>query len=140
MANCDYATGSHIGSYIAAGNPPVLSCVSCSISASFLQYYDRWLAYQGRNAYFFLKPWTAFVLLPLLRFSPKAMNTSQAICRMREVLRRQPKALSIEDSYIGWLRRYMRVLREMPEGLSSEKKLEQFLTDLAVSGWLKVEG
>jgi hypothetical protein len=59
------------------------------------------------------------------------MNTSQAICRMREVIRRQHKALSTEGSYIFWLRRYMTALREMPEGLSSEKKLEQFLTDLA---------
>jgi hypothetical protein len=59
------------------------------------------------------------------------MNTSQAICRMREVIRRQHKALATEDCYIFWLRRYMTALREMPEGLSSEKKLEQFLTDLA---------
>jgi len=50
---------------------------------------------------------------------------------MREVIRRQHKALSTEDSYIGWLRRYIRALRDMPEGLSSEKKVEQFLTDLA---------
>ncbi len=34
-------------------------------------------------------------------------------------------------SYVFWLRRYMTELRQMPEGLSSEKKLEQFLTDLA---------
>jgi hypothetical protein len=59
------------------------------------------------------------------------MNTAQAIERMREVIRRQHKALSTEDSYIGWLRRYIRALRDMPEGLSSEKKVEQFLTDLA---------
>ena len=50
---------------------------------------------------------------------------------MREVIRRQHKALSTEESYIGWLRRYMKALRKMPEGLSSEKKLELFLTDLA---------
>ena len=59
------------------------------------------------------------------------MNTLQAICREREVLRRQHKALSTEDGYTFWLRRYMTALREMPEGLSSEKKLETFLTDLA---------
>jgi len=59
------------------------------------------------------------------------MNTTQAICRMREVIRRQHKALSTEDSYVFWLRRYMTALPQMPEGLSSEKKLEQFLTDLA---------
>jgi site-specific recombinase XerD len=59
------------------------------------------------------------------------MNTSQAISGLRAVMRRQHKALSTEQSYIGWLRRYMTTLREMPEGLSSEKKLERFLTDLA---------
>src|ERR1035438_653347 len=59
------------------------------------------------------------------------MNTSQAICRMREVIRRQHKALSTEEGYVFWLRRYLTALREMPEGLSSEKKLEQFPTDLA---------
>ena len=50
---------------------------------------------------------------------------------MREVIRRQHKALSTEECYIFWLRRYMTALREMPEGLCSEEKLEQFLTGLA---------
>ena len=50
---------------------------------------------------------------------------------MREVIRRQHKALSTEEGYVFWLRRYLTALREMPESLSSEKKLEQFLTDLA---------
>ena len=59
------------------------------------------------------------------------MNTAQAIRRMREVIRRQHKALSTEKGYVFWLRRYLTALREMPEGLSSQKKLEQFLTDLA---------
>jgi hypothetical protein len=53
------------------------------------------------------------------------MNTTQAIGRMREVIRRQHKALSTEDSYVFWLRLYMTALRQMPEGLSSEKKLKQ---------------
>ena len=52
------------------------------------------------------------------------MNTSQAIGRMREVIRRQRKALSTEDSYVFWLRRYMTALRQMPKDLSSQKKLE----------------
>ncbi len=59
------------------------------------------------------------------------MNADHAIDRMRQVIRRQHKALSTEDSYIQWLRRYMKALRQMPPGLSSEKKLETFLTDLA---------
>ena len=49
---------------------------------------------------------------------------------MREVIRRQHKALSTEECYVFWLRRYLTALREMLEGLSSEKKLKQFLTDL----------
>ena len=42
------------------------------------------------------------------------------------------KALSTEDCYLFWLRRYIAALRRMPPELPSEKKLEQFLTDLAL--------
>jgi arginyl-tRNA--protein-N-Asp/Glu arginylyltransferase len=59
------------------------------------------------------------------------MNSTQAIQRVRDVIRRQHKALSTEETYAFWLRRYLRALHGMPEGLSSEKKLEQFLSDLA---------
>jgi hypothetical protein len=60
------------------------------------------------------------------------MNETQAIERMRQVIRRQHKALATEDAYVLWLRRYMKALHHMPPGLSSEKKMETFLTDLAV--------
>jgi integron integrase len=60
------------------------------------------------------------------------MNEIQAIERMRQVIRRQHKALATEDAYVLWLRRYMKALRHMPPGLSSEKRRETFLTDLAV--------
>src|SRR5262245_9398596 len=59
------------------------------------------------------------------------MNTAQAIERLRRVIRRQHKSLATEDTYIFWLRRYMAALHKMPNTLSSEKKLEQFLSDLA---------
>lgn len=59
------------------------------------------------------------------------MNTAQAIERARRVIRRQHKALSTEDSYIFWLRRYMTALRALPQDLPSEKKFERFLSDLA---------
>ena len=59
------------------------------------------------------------------------MNTADAIDRMRQVIRRQHKALATEVTYILWLRRYIRALRQMPRELPSEKKLEKFLTDLA---------
>jgi hypothetical protein len=59
------------------------------------------------------------------------MNETQAIERMRQVIRRQHKAPATEDAYVLWLRRYMKALCRMPPELSSEKKLETFLTDLA---------
>ena len=60
------------------------------------------------------------------------MTNSQAIERLRQVLRRQHKALSTEDCYIFWVRRYIVALRSVPKDLSSEKKLEHFLTRLAL--------
>lgn len=59
------------------------------------------------------------------------MSLSDAIGRLREVLRRQFKALSTEETYVGWVRRYIAALRQMPTGLTSEQKLERFLTHLA---------
>ena len=61
------------------------------------------------------------------------MNTSEAIERARQVIRRQHKAFSTEDTYIFWLRRYMFALRRMPKALSSEQKMEWFLNELARS-------
>jgi integrase len=60
------------------------------------------------------------------------MKEAEAIDRMRQVIRRQHKALATEDAYVLWLRRYMKALRQIPPQLSSEKKLENFLTDLAL--------
>jgi hypothetical protein len=60
------------------------------------------------------------------------LKTSEAIDRMRQVTRRQHKALATEDAYVRWLRRYLKGLRQRPPQLSSEKRLEKFLTDLAV--------
>jgi len=59
------------------------------------------------------------------------MNLPFAIERLRSVLRRQHKALSTESNYIHWLRHYASALDGMPDSLSSEQKLERFLTDLA---------
>ena len=59
------------------------------------------------------------------------MTPQEAINRARDVIRRQHKALSTEDTYIFWLRRYIKALPAMPKDLSSEKKIERFLTDLA---------
>ena len=59
------------------------------------------------------------------------MNLNDALERLRSVLHRQHKALATEDSYVFWLRSYVRALNAMPDSLSSEQKLEHFLTDLA---------
>lgn len=60
------------------------------------------------------------------------MDAKQAARRTIEVCRRQHKALSTEQTYVHWLGRYCRALTAMPTGLSSEKKLERFLSDLAL--------
>jgi hypothetical protein len=59
------------------------------------------------------------------------MNTTQAVQRLRDVIRRQHKALATEESYVQWLRRYMAAIRHLPNTLTSEQKLERFLTQLA---------
>ena len=43
------------------------------------------------------------------------MNTDHAIQRLRQVMRRQHKALSTESSYTFWLRRYMNAVRYKTE-------------------------
>jgi integron integrase len=60
------------------------------------------------------------------------MTTTQAVDRLRQVIRRQHKALSTEESYIYWLRRYIAAVPAMPKELTSEKKIEAFLTGLAM--------
>ena len=59
------------------------------------------------------------------------MQTNQVIQQLRNVLRRQHKAFSTEDSYVFWLNRYMIASKQMSPTLTSEQKLEQFLTDPA---------
>ncbi len=59
------------------------------------------------------------------------MNLPFAIEQLRNVLRRQHKALATESNYIYWLRHYVTAMKGMPDSLSSEQKLECFLTGLA---------
>jgi site-specific recombinase XerD len=59
------------------------------------------------------------------------MNLPFAIERLRDVLRRQHKSLSTEASYVYWLRHYVTALKTIPGSLTSEQKLENFLTYLA---------
>ena len=48
------------------------------------------------------------------------MNLPNAIERLRNVVRRQHKSLSTEDSYVYWLRRYVSALNSMPSSLPRE--------------------
>lgn len=132
--NCDYATG---GSFIERRNFPGLFLRKLFISnfvsskstlpGSFIARRKEVCLYQRPQ-----ETWTAFVQVPRLNCSQKTMTNPQAIDRLRQVLRRQHKALSTEDCYLFWLRRYIFAVRSMPKELSSEKKLEQFLTGLAL--------
>lgn len=59
------------------------------------------------------------------------MNTTQALEKLADVVRRKHLSLSTEQSYCGWLKRYCAHIQKLPPDLSSEQKLEQFLTALA---------
>ena len=59
------------------------------------------------------------------------MNAIQAEQLLRNVIRRKHYSLSTEQTYADWLARFMRYLVKLPHGLSSEQKLEAFLTALA---------
>ncbi len=60
------------------------------------------------------------------------MNSHEAIERARAVIRRQHKAIATEQTYLHWLNRYICSLRHLPPELSSEQKMERFLTELAL--------
>ncbi len=47
------------------------------------------------------------------------MNSTQAIDQLRQVIRRQHKALATEEAYVSWLRRYMKALAKMAPDLPS---------------------
>ena len=59
------------------------------------------------------------------------MNTAQALQKLTDVIRRKHFALATEQSYRGWLRRYCDYIKLLPASVSSEQKLERFLTALA---------
>lgn len=59
------------------------------------------------------------------------MNAKQAEELLRNTIRRKHYSLSTENTYADWLSRFMHYVVKLPFGLSSEKKLEAFLTALA---------
>ena len=62
------------------------------------------------------------------------MNETDAIQRLREIIRRKHLALSTEETYCAWVRRFIWFLRTDRHGKTSEKRFERFLTHLAREG------
>ena len=59
------------------------------------------------------------------------MNNKEAINKAIDVMRRQHKSDSTINTYSHWLRHYIFAVRQMPNSLTSELKMERFLTELA---------
>lgn len=60
------------------------------------------------------------------------MNRNSVIEKLVNVIRRKHLALSTEQSYVHWLNRFISYLEKShPVGISSERKMESFLTMLA---------
>jgi len=62
------------------------------------------------------------------------MNLSSAIFRTREIIRLKHLALATENSYVSWIERYSRFIKERCQNGSPEAKMEAFLTQLAKQG------
>jgi integrase len=62
------------------------------------------------------------------------MNATQALQALADVVRRKHFSLSTEQSYCSWLKRFCAFIKTLPAPLSSEQKLERFLTALARKG------
>ena len=62
------------------------------------------------------------------------MKTEQTLEKMMEVIRRKYLALSTEQYYCAWLRRYCDCLLKIPDHPTSEQELERFLTALVQEG------
>ena len=62
------------------------------------------------------------------------MTPTQATERTRDLLRLRHMSLATEECYLGWLGRFVAWLPKAEAGLSSEKKIEGYLTLLARQG------
>lgn len=60
------------------------------------------------------------------------MKIDAAILKMREVIRRKHFSIATEENYSQWLRRFARFVLECSPTGTPEKKLERFLSDLAL--------
>ena len=61
------------------------------------------------------------------------MRKKVAIAEMERVIRLRHMSLSTEKTYIHWLKRYMAYVADLPITLSSEEKMERWLSSLAPS-------
>lgn len=59
------------------------------------------------------------------------MNEAKAIGLLKKKIQLKHMQYSTEKSYSSWLKRYMRFIRALPAGLSSEEKLERWLSDMS---------
>lgn len=59
------------------------------------------------------------------------MNAQEAEAKLRQVIRLKHFSHSTEEAYVHWLRRFIAYLSKLSWGLSSEKKMEAFLSALA---------
>jgi hypothetical protein len=62
------------------------------------------------------------------------MNAAEVLSRFSDVCRRKHLSLATEKSYAGWVRSYIREVKELPTAWTSEAKTEAFLTRLAKRG------
>lgn len=59
------------------------------------------------------------------------MNEQRSLDLIREKTRLRHMKLSTEKSYVSWVRRYIRFIKKLETSLSSEQKVEAWLSDMA---------
>ncbi|MHA3774478.1 integron integrase [Verrucomicrobiota bacterium sgz303538] len=62
------------------------------------------------------------------------MNLESVLERTRHVIRRKHMAWNTEETYCGWINRFARFVCKLPKEISSEEKVEKFLTCMARRG------
>ena len=67
-----------------------------------------------------------------MKSETRAKNIEDLILRCRGVMARQDKAWSTEDQYCGYIRQFLWFTFTQPKELTSEKKIENWLTKMAV--------
>lgn len=63
------------------------------------------------------------------------MNERQAIEHLRNKIRLKHMAISTEKTYVYWVRRFCRQILTMPRSLTSERRVERFLSRMAKDGF-----